>query len=299
MGDLFAPLQDFVTGVFALIGEGVESAISDFLSIFLQMFENSQVLRFAEAFGTRKELAFSLNAVALHPAVTVNFTACLHRTEEALDQWRLETFGALYNAYLRQLAEYEGRAYSGGARELSRSPGGMRQEERLAMKELVLHALNNLHGSPGNTYTLQRINLFEHAIDWDNVSYRLYNYGPSLALVEADAHRYFQGTDAKRKAFLTAHWAQVMLPLRADLRLENAMLHYIESGEADLEKDVTQEELAALYQDLVLERMIIDESPEVTHRTEIVPTDFVVLIPDDTLPENLQTPCTQGAGADQ
>lgn len=299
MGELFTPVQDFVTSVFSLIGQGVENAISDFLSIFLQMFENSQVLRFAEAFGTRKELAFSLNAVALHPAVTVNFTACLHRTEEALDQWRLDTFGALYNAYLRQLAEYEGRAYSGGAREVQRSPGGMRQEERLAMKELVLHALNNLHGPEGNSYTLDRINLFEHAIDWENVSYRLYNYGPSLALAEAEARGYFRGVDAKRKAFLTAHWAQVMLPLRADPRLEHAMLHYIESGEADLDKEVAQEELAALYQDLVLERSIIDESPEVTHRTEIVPTDFVVLIPDDTLPENPQTPCTQAGGSHQ
>jgi hypothetical protein len=126
------------------------------------------------------------------------------------------------------------------------------------------------------------------------VSYRLYNYGPNGAETLLESLGFFRAADARRRAFLTAHWAQVLLPLQPKEELEQAMIRYFESDhEFSFEQDLSTDELTALYQDLILGRRLAEESPEVEYRQEVVPTDFIVLMPDDALPENPQTACAE------
>jgi hypothetical protein len=287
LGDLFKPLESFFNKVIELIVKAIESSVSDFFSFLMAKFHNSERLTFTDSFGARKELPISLNAVAIKPGITVNLVVTLRKTDEALAQWQLETFNSLYQAYQRQLADYESRNFSmSGGNGLSKSPGTMRQEENLMMKELILHALNNYHENKGNAYDLARMNLFEHAVDWKNISYKLFNYGPNLGQVALEHKGAFQGVDDRRKAFMTAHWAQALIPLREDLHFEDVMLKYFETGETNLEGSLEADELTALYQSLILDREAALVDPDPVHRFEILPTDFIVLKPDDSLPAN-------------
>lgn len=295
MGTFFVPLDTFINAALDILNSGVQSVISDLLSLLGKMFENSDVLVFNAAHGIKRQLPVSFNVIGVQPGVTINMNVCLERTEQALDRWRLETFGALYQAYLQQVAEYESQTYTDTApRGLSKSPASLRDEEHRALKELVLHSLNNLHGEHGNAYTLERLNLLENGIDWKNMSYRLHRYGPNMDLVLFDKQGLLKGVDEKRRTFLAAHWAQALIPVQPDEHLEQRILAYMDSGQADLEGQLDDDRLAALYQDLILDRLSNAEVPEETHRKEVVPTDLIVLKTsdlDDMLPSNPNSPC--------
>lgn len=300
MKKFFDPIGVFLGGVLGTLDSAVQGVLSDFMSLIGQLFDNSDRLYFKDAAGIRGKLPVSLNAVGLHPGVTVNLNAYLQRTEEALEQWRLETFGALYQSYLQQVAEYESR-FSAPAPVHRRSPGLMREEEQRALKEIVIHSLNGLWNTGANEYDLDRINLFENSVDWGAMVYRLHEYGPNLERVQFEKLGFLDGIDEKRRSFLTAHWAQVMVPLRPDEQLERRLLAYVDSGVADLEADLADERLATLYQELILDRLQTEEDPETTHREVTLPTDLVVLKTEgleDELPSNESCPyCTSiGAG---
>lgn len=291
---LFGPLNDFIEEVVGLISEAAESAMSDMMAALVDASQNNVLLDYGAAAGATGEVPVALNVITKTPGVTVTLAACLVRTDEALDAWRLDTFGTLYQAYLQQLADYESRTFISGPPVHGKSPGAMREEERRSLREILIHALNGVHDqpSPPNTYTHDRINLFEHGIDWENISYRLYTYGPNLAEIRYDDAGVFYGADARRRAFLTAHWAQVMLPLPEDPTLEKAMLAYFESGATEIGADLTTDELTQLWADVINERSKLGDKPPPLSTTELVlPTDHVVLMPDDEFPKNPNTAC--------
>ncbi|MEM8813306.1 MAG: hypothetical protein AAGF59_11870, partial [Pseudomonadota bacterium] len=293
MGTLFEPVKTFLDGIFEKIQEGIDASISDFFTLLLSQFENSQNRYFTKSVGARKEIPVTINAISIKPGITINLMARLRRTDEALDRWRLETFGTLYQAYLQQVAEYESRNFGRQTGPtFGRSPGTMRAEEDRALKEILLHALNAYHNDQvGNAFSLERINLFEHAIDWENISYRLFNYGPNAKTIEMERAGLFRYADARRRAFMTAHWAQIAIPVQPNDHLMRRLLAYFQTGEADLDVGLTNDELVALYQALIQERDLIRENPTVTYRSEILPTDLVVLKLDDALPVNENTGC--------
>lgn len=292
MGELFAPVQTFIDTAFALIDEAMQDALSDLFAFLGTMFENSQLLPFTHAKGTTGELPISLNAISLKPGVTINVTARLERTERALDAWRLETFSSLYQGYLQQAAEYESRSYSSQVPRHGRSPSSLRLEEHDALKELVLHALNNYTEPLGNRYTLEKMNLFENAIDWKNMAYRVFTYGPNLQHILFEKAGVFAGADDRRKAFLTALWAQVMIPLQPHEHLEKQIGQYLTEGIFDFEGDLGDEELTALYRDLVLQRALVEEEPTTTTREETIPTDLVVIATEALATELSLTPAS-------
>lgn len=297
MKDMFTPLQTLIDDVIALIREGVADALSDTFEYLSALTEPSETLSFTRVEGMRGELPVSINAVTINPGVTVNLVACLRRTDEALDKWRLDTFASLYQAHLQQLAEYDTRStFAQAVNGLSKSPATMRREEHLALKELVLHALNNTHSNDGNVYSLEKINFFEHALDWNNMSFRLYNYGPNAAEVLLEKSGVFAGTDDRRRAFVIAPWCQAMLPVQPDDGMEERVRQFFRDGSVDLESgvdtDAEMDELTALYQDLVQERARIGQAPQVlSHREEVIPTDLIVI--GKSLPENTGTACGQ------
>lgn len=286
---LFEPLQTFLDTAFELINNELTSSLAEVFEFFTTMFANTQNLDFYTVAGMRGDLPVSLNTIAINPGVTVNLTLCAVRTQEALDQWRLDTFSRLYQSYLQQVAEYETRLLTMGDEARStRSPGMMRQEERTAVKELVLHTLNNLPMYHGNNYDYRRINFFENAIDWNNMSYRLFNYGPNLKQIVLDKLGAYQHIDARRRAFLQAHWAQVLIPVHENPHLEAQVVQYFDNGNFDFEGEFSEEELTALYQDLILGREMLDEI-ESTTETITIPTDFVMV--QDSLPVNDDHDC--------
>ena len=277
MESLFDPLSSFVNDVIQIFNEGLEESIAEFLSYLNSTSENNQNIPFHQLEGSRGSLPMNFNVVALNPGVTINVTACLRRTEEALDRWRLETFSALYQAYLQQVADYENRSFlESDSIGSPTSPGRFREQEKLVIKEQVMHVLNNLHGQHDNRYSMQKLNLFEHAIDWKNISYRLYNYGPNLNQIGYEEHGLYEFADDRRKAFLNAHWAQVMIPLNENENLEGQMVKYFEEGHFDFQDGFSTDELTALFQDLILQREQKGETDDQCRRV-ILPTDLVVI----------------------
>jgi hypothetical protein len=281
MADFFEPLHDFLQSLIDFIDDGIGAQFSGLTAFLLEMFENSQSRQFHGAAGAQGELPVAFNTVAINPGVTINLTACLRRTPEALDRWRLQTFSLLYQGHLQQLADYENRVFAErGTGRVERPPALLRQEERLVLKERILHGLNNLHTDNGNNYSLERLSFFEHAIDWDNLSYRVFNYGPTRRSIELDKLGIFAGGDPERRAFLTAVWAQALLPVRDDERLEEQIQHYVEAGAFDLEGDLEDEELVAVYRDLIQGREDIG-TPVGEPREVVLPTEFVVVMTDE------------------
>lgn len=291
--DLFDPLNGFVQEVTEMISEAAEGALTELLEGLSVGIENNRTLIFGDAAGTLGELPVSLNIACLKPGLTANLSACLIRTGRALDQWRLETYAALHQSWLQMVADYEGKRFLGKPAD-GPSPGTMRREEHVAIKDLVFRALNTLHGAvdPANGYSFDRMALFEHGIDWANMSYRVYDYGPNrekLALEHLGAYR---GADATRRSFLTATWAQVMLPFSPNPELERAMLAWFQEGAPQIGGALTDDELATLWADVVAARANLEEpTGEAVSRIVVLPTDHVVLRTEEGLPENDATPC--------
>lgn len=278
--DFFVPISEFITGVRDLISAEMTSALTEFFEYLTTMLENIQNFDFYSIAGMRGQIPISLNTVSVKPGVSVTLTLCAVRTEEALDQWRLDTFTSLYQAYLQQMAEYENRLLMmDSAERMTTSPGNMRREEWLAIKELALHTLNNYHSDRGNSYDLERINFFENAIDWNNMSYRIFNYGPNLKEILMDKLGMYQHVDDRRRVFLKAHWAQVLIPVHEHEtgHFEAQVMQYFdEDGTFNFEGDFKHEELVALYQDLILGREQPSD-PKPIGPPKTIPTDFVVI----------------------
>ncbi len=295
MKDFFSPFKDFIDAIIRLLREGISKALGDLFAFMSRITDSSQTWSFRSIGRIRGELPVTINAVAINPGITVNLVAVLARTEEALDKWRLETFDALYQAYLQQLADYETRAMMANATErVARPPAILRREEAMAIKELVLHALNNLHGAPGNKYDIEKINFLENVLDWENMNFRLFNYGPAAREPEWDKRGVFAGVDDRRRNFLKAAWAQVLVPAQENSLLEGKLGLYFENGSLDFEGGFGIDELTALYQELVNDRARIAERPDpqpLGH--EVLPTEFIVLATPDLeaeLPAN-PDPC--------
>ena len=291
---IFQPISDFITAVSTIISEAIEGALSDLMAALIAGSENNPLLHFSGAAGATGEVPVALNMVTLKPGITVTLSACLVRSEEALAEWRLDTFNALYQAHLQQVADYESRQILNTGTGRKKSPGTMREEESRVLRERLTHALNGVKDPPDaqNAYTRDRMMLFEHGVDWANISYRLYNYGPSLREIKLDHLGVTTGADARRRAFLNAAWAQVMLPLSGEEALEQAILNYFDTGDVTIGADLTNDELAELWAEAIDARRQLKDAPEPVPVGELVlPTDHIVVRSDDTTPANTETPC--------
>lgn len=91
-----------------------------------------------------------------------------------------------------------------------------------------------------------------YAIDWKNMSYKLYNYGPNGNEIKLEKMGAFSGVDKRRRAFMKALWAQVLIPLQPNEYLESQIVQYFVDGTFDFNRDSGSDELTALFQDLIL-----------------------------------------------
>jgi hypothetical protein len=246
------------------------------------MFNSSQTFPFGFAFN-KGDIPVTVNAIAINPGVTINLTACCVRTPEAMEKWRMETFSALYQSFLQLQAEYESKMFMAGRTDrITKNPLTLRDEEMLAVKERVLYALNNIHQTTGtNQYTIEKLNFLENAIDWNNIQYRLFQYGPNNDLVALEKEGYFTGVDARRVAFIKALWVQVLIPVLPDEVYERPVLQYFSNDDYDFSSTSNimeiNDDLDTLYQDLLLRReQLQSDAPPAPETEEVrIPTDFI------------------------
>lgn len=286
---ILAPFKTFFDAIVNHIEDLMQDSLGDIFEYFMAMTASTDTKVFSGAKGFTGTLPVSLNCIALKPGVTVNLSVCMVRIDEqALDTWRLETFSRLNQAYYQLLADYEGRRGANTLQARHRdSPGLMRLEEQETLKTRIIAALHAKYSAtPDATPTLDELRLFEHAIDWENLSYRLFNYGPSGALIAYEKLGLFDTADERRKQFMNALWSQAMIPLHEDSRFEQVMVRYLETGRVDFEADLLSvlddgngdplDELTEIYRDLVLQRQQLPDKPP-THRQETVPTELVII----------------------
>lgn len=298
---LIQPLNDLITDIFDVIEGDLLQGFLDELANLFAVFENNDYREFHSFKDRGDRLPVSFNCIALKPGLTINLTAVLVRLEDqALDAWRMETFDRLHQAYYQMEADYETKQMQQDRTVRRDSPGLMRQEELRVIKDRVIRALDGLHppAAPG-PMSLSRYKLFEQAIDWDNISFRLYLYGPNGRELVFEKLGLFQRGDERRKHFMNALWAQVLIPLKdTNAMLESYLMGYLQSGEVKTldelidpasEPDGEIDEVAAIYRDVILRRQLLREEPVETHRPEVVPTDLMIIFEDSEdleLPEN-------------
>lgn len=299
---VFRPLIDFVGDVAGMLPSGIGEAIRHAVVQLLDGHDNNQRLTFTGALGRRDKLPVAINALALNPGVTITLSACLLRTRAGLARWQLRTFEALYQAYLQQMAAWESQFFSSAPQAPARSPGHLRRDEQVALKERIIAALDALHPDGNNAIAITRLELFEHAIDWDSMSYQLFTYGPSEKSMALENSAVLAGADEDRRQFLLASWAQIMVPLQPDDGLAAQFLDYLRGGTGSVAAAVSAEpgdvpetdELTALYRDLVLSRSLIgDNPPSGEPRFVTLPTDLVALFEPElasNLPHNSALP---------
>ncbi len=297
--EFFEPFKTFIDDVLQIILNGFSSVLGDFFEFLTLISDNTQDFLFPSVSGLQGELPISLNTVSIHPGVTVNLSVCVTRTEEVLEKWRLDTFSKLYQAYLEQSQEYENQKISlMGEKTRKTSLGNMRKEERAVIKDLALRSLNNYHEDNGNQFDFDRINFFENTIDWENMSYKLYSYGPNLNEIRLEKDGLYYNIDDRREAFLKAHWAQVLIPVHEDKNsiLEAKVMKYFENGTFNFEDEFEEDELTALYQDLILGRELLGDNSRMTNCKITLPTDLIIVEPDlikvqPNLSENSEIDC--------
>jgi hypothetical protein len=291
---ILAPFRRFFDDIVAHLEALLGDALGDVFEYLNSMMDNTDTKIFSGAKGFTEVLPVSFNCIALKPGVTINLSVCMVRIDElALDTWRLETFDRLNQAYYQLAADYENRRNQNTLKSMQRaSPGLMRQEEMEVIKNRVIRSLHHKYSTtPDAPPSLDELQLFEHAIDWENVSFRLFNYGPSGQQVAQEKLGFYAAADERRKQFMNSLWSQVLLPLQEDQRLEQVMIHFLENGTVDFESDLLaaladgeedpMNELTEIYRDLVLKREQITHQEPVC-RQEIIPTELVVIFePDD------------------
>lgn len=286
---ILAPFKTF----FDSVVEHMEGIMTDVLGgifeYFNTMLDNTDTKTFSGTKGFIKTLPVSFNCIALKPGITINLSACLVRIDElALDAWKLETYDRLNQAFYQMQADFEsGRRLRSNQTSMRESPGLMRQEELEVIKDRIIHLLHRKYSADSQSgLSLQELRLFEHAIDWDNLSYRLFNYGPSGREVAFRKLGLYETADERRKKFMNALWSQVLIPLKEDNRLEQVMINYLDTGlvnfETDLlaaiaeESDEPLNELTLIYRDMILQRQLLPEV-EPKNRKEILPTELIVI----------------------
>ena len=285
---ILAPFRRFFDALVRHIEGLLQDSLGDLFQYFMTMTSSIDTRVFTGVKGFTGSLPVSFNCIALKPGVTVNLSACMVRIDDqALDAWRLETFSRLNQAYYQLVADYEGRRGARVQPPRRESPGLMRIEEHETIKARVMAALHHKYSAaPGSTPTLDELRLYEHAIDWENLSFRVFGYGANAAQVAYEKLGLFDGADERRRQIMNALWSQVLIPLREDERFEQVLLRYLETGVVDFEADllaalddgngVPLDELTAIYRDLVLQRQRLPDVPPVS-RQEVVPTDLMII----------------------
>lgn len=227
------------------------------------------------------------------------------RTQESYRQWQLATYEALLRSSRQKQDAYEGRlanleaAMRIGA--LGQSAEQKRQLERDELKKSCITILSEQHFDAFNgidatfpqpdvpTLPTQArfIRFFEHALEWEQMTYRFFPYFWSRKANWMQKVNY-EDADPQFADFLKAGAARVLLPIRPGF--ERAMIHFIESAgeiwEGEGDPPVVSDTYAAALADLEAAAEIA-QAPAAYGKpwTVRLPTTLVMLRKDGTLPK--------------
>jgi len=229
------------------------------------------------------EVSFSASAWGPVERYSVNFHLIWTRTERAVEQWQLACMRIIMESYRAKLAAYREK------QAVVLDEAQMRSIERTELKRAIL---DNVHRQAGKHAPAEakEVRFFEHAFEWDQMTYRFHPYFWSPAS-GWDAQQFGQQGDSVFQAFLNAGFASVILPVRRGY--EDAAALYLQTGLVlDVAVVPADGTLAAMNREVALINAAgdggVSEGEPWTYR---VPTTLVVL--DD----GVQGPLPQLANA--
>jgi hypothetical protein len=247
-------------------------------------------------------------------AYTVSIEVTCVTTDRAEQEWQLNAYAAVVQAYLKRLGDYEDKLAAKAIQSTGQPSGGNPDEnraiERTELKKgcisLLTRQLENLDAIqddppagdnpnpipqidfqlPDATGVLAQgayIRFFEQAFEWEQMMYFFYPYfwgreenWFNRAMLRDD--------DPLFAEFLKAGEARVVVPVRQ--WFEPAILHFLDTGEIWNGGDVPKIG-SSLYVSIIQEIEDSQKDPEMTlldHWEVTVPTTLVKLRPDGSLP---------------
>jgi len=177
-----------------------------------------------------------------------NVEVVCERTNEIYEQWQLDTFATIMQAYHIQLAAYEERIaaslVAGGVEISGNNPGQNRAIEKQELKRACITLLTHQHfetfdAMKHSDSDLPRIDVleaareapfiqfFEQAFEWNQITYVLYPYFWSNRDQWMNRMS-LKDTDPEFENFLRAGAARVVVPV--DPAFKNQVLQYLQSG---------------------------------------------------------------------
>lgn len=236
---------------------------------------------------------------------------CL-RNPRALEQWKIETYDAILEAYQIQRANYEEKMASRETDGISiegRNPLENRRIERDELKRGAISIITKQQFASFNAYKTavpvpsmdfvqaktegRYARFFEQAFEWENMTYELLPY------YWANKKRWtetllIEDPDPEHKAFLRSGFARLRVPVTPEF--EAAVFHYLDTRkiwtEADVPK-ITNEKHLPFLEELAKRReeeAPVTEVPVGEPFQFTLPTTLVRVQDGDPLPEWTQSP---------
>ena len=187
-------------------------------------------------------------------AAAVTVVVGVDATPELIFQWKLEVFGALQQAYQRQLADYQDQLRASRLRAspamTTRNPEQWRSLERDEIKRSVLTILTGQQFqafgaiSPTGSLEIPQVDIaenavegpyitfFETSIEWTQVQFILYPYFWTDPRAQWLPALQLRNDDPQHERFLKAGSARVTVPVRQGF--EAAILSYLSTTEYPL-----------------------------------------------------------------
>ena len=179
---------------------------------------------------------------------TLTFEITTKRTDVHLDDWKLKTHGAIQQAYLKMVSDYEQKLANLKAQAAGiegHNPARNRSIEKNELKRSALAILTRRlyeafdaidESSPGggqpDLLTADAlgkyVRFFEQAFEWEQVMYVFYPYFWGRTSTWQQRLLLDDG-DPQFADFLQSGWARVTIPVRP--WFEKAVAHYVETGE--------------------------------------------------------------------
>ncbi|MCB8980083.1 MAG: hypothetical protein H6657_21945 [Ardenticatenaceae bacterium] len=251
-------------------------------------------------------------------------TAKCERKESVFNQWRLDSYNAIFKAYEEKLAAFNEQTRANIAetfdpiepeqREYNYNPAINRKIESIELKRLCIEMLTKpfeeitisadnykyADGKPSlkldSDYEIRaiRASFLEQAFEWDIMAYKFFPY------FYAPKNRWYtlmhmEGTtDEVFKSFLSSGMAKVKLPVRRGY--ENAVQYFLNTGEIWLGSgfvlDVDEDMHISINEEMDTgnEEIIVEETWETK-----VPTTLTIVQDDGKALESEGLPCGQSS----
>lgn len=194
-------------------------------------------------------------AVKAFNVVAYSFTVevVCKRTSDKLDEWRIETYDAILDAYNTQKAAYDAAvkaALATATNDFGANPLTKRNIEKEELQRGCITLLTNQHFKDFNAlrrdatseFGYPEINVsdamnegdyvkfFNNALDWTNMTYHFYPYFWGNKAYWMDLMNR-EDIDPDFEAFLRAGYARVVVPVTEGEAWVDVMLYYLETGE--------------------------------------------------------------------